>query len=518
MTSATLEMPRPTLTRELVRGAAARRDVLVPPPELFDLPERVVQFGTGAFLRGFVDFFIDEANRKGLFAGRIVAVGSTASGRDARINDQDGLYTLVARGVVDGHRHEERRIVASLSRALSAQSEWNEVLALARSPELRLIVSNTTEVGITLDESDKADDAPPRSFPAKLTRFLAERAPAFGYDRAHGVVVLPCELIENNGDRLREIVLAHARRWRLGTALERWIEEEVHFCNTLVDRIVPGAPDVADASALGNTLGYEDAMLTTAEAYRLFAIERPKNTVGVEALDALGFTKADAGIVVADDITQYRERKVRLLNGTHTISVPLAVLCGCETVREAVEHETVGRYMRRTLLDEIVPSTDAPGAEQFARDVLDRFANPYIRHALIDITLQGTMKMRVRIVPTIARYASHTGRAPASLAFGFAAYLLFMRGEVQEKRRRAGQRVPADDQSNTLRALWSRNGGDSDAALARLVDEACGDESLWGTDLRRVPGFANAVADSLTRTVRDGVPAALAAHLAEVAV
>ena len=511
-------MPRPTLTRELVGGAPVRRDVLAPPPALFGLPERVAQFGTGAFLRGFVGFFIDEANRKGLFAGRIVAVGSTGSGRDAQINAQDGLYTLVARGVVGGQRHEERRIVASLSRALSAQSEWNEVLALARSPELRLVVSNTTEVGITLDESDKVDDVPPRSFPAKLARFLAERAQAFEYDRAHGVVVLPCELIENNGDRLREIVLAHVRRWRLGPALERWIEQDVHFCNTLVDRIVPGAPDEVDAAALGDALGYEDAMLTTAEVYRLFAIEQPKTAASIKALATLGLTGADAGIVVADDITPYRERKVRLLNGTHTISVPLAILCGCETVRQAVEHETVGRYMRRALLDEIVPSTDAPGAEQFAREVLDRFANPYIRHALIDITLQGTMKMRVRIVPTIARYASLTGRAPASLAFGFAAYLLFMRGEVQEERRRVGQRVPADDQSTTLRALWSRSGGDSDPALARLVDAACGDESLWGTDLRRVPGFANAVAENLTRMVRDGVPAALEAHLAEVAV
>ena len=511
-------MPRPTLTREFVRGAAARRNVLVPPPALLGLPERVAQFGTGAFLRGFVDFFIDEANRKGLFAGRIVAIGSTGSGRDAQINGQDGLYTLVARGVVGGQRHEERRIVASLSRALSAQSEWNEVLALARSPELRLIVSNTTEVGITLDESDKADDVPPRSFPAKLARFLAERAQAFEYDRAHGVVVLPCELIENNGDRLREVVLAHVRRWRLGPALVRWIEQEVHFCNTLVDRIVPGAPDEVDAAALGDALGYEDAMLTTAEVYRLFAIEQPKAGASIKALAALGLTGADAGIVVADDITPYRERKVRLLNGTHTISVPLALLCGCETVRQAVEHETVGRYMRRALLDEIVPSADAPGAEPFAREVLDRFANPYIRHALIDITLQGTTKMRVRIVPTIVRYASLTGRAPASLAFGFAAYLLFMRGEVQEERRRVGQRVPADDRSNTLRALWSRSGGDSDPALARLVDAACGDESLWGTDLRRVPGFANAVAENLTRMARDGVPAALEAHLAEVAV
>jgi tagaturonate reductase len=490
----------------------------MPPLALLDLPERVVQFGTGAFLRGFVDFFIDEANRKGLFAGRIVAVGSTHSGRESHINDQNGLYTLVARGVVDGELREERRIVASLRRALSAESDWTEVLALAQSPELRLIVSNTTEVGIAVDESDEANAAPPRSFPAKLTLFLAERARAFGYDRAHGLVVLPCELIENNADRLREIVLAHAHRWRLDPALVTWIEEAVHFCNTLVDRIVPGAPTGADAAALSDALGYDDALLTTAEVYRLFAIERPKSAAGNKALSELGITGADQGVVVADDIAPYRERKVRLLNGTHTITVPLALLNGCETVREAVEHEMVGRFIRRTLLDEIVPTTDAPGAEQFAHEVLGRFANPYIRHALIDITLQGTTKLRVRIVPTIERYGLFAGRAPASLAFGFAAYLLFMRGELQEKRLRAGECVPADDQGELLRAMWRRDAGGSDAAIARLVDEAIGSEALWGTDLRRVPGFTGAVTESLTRMVRDGVPAALEAHLAEVTV
>ena len=511
-------MPRPRLTTELVRTATARHDILLPPIALLDLPERVVQFGTGGFLRGFIDFFIDEANRKQLFAGRVVAVGSTQSGREARINDQDGLFTLVARGVSDGELREERRIVASLSRALSADGDWHELLALARSPELRLIVSNTTEVGIALDESDDADAAPPRSFPAKLTRFLAERGRAFGSERAHGLVVLPCELIENNGDRLRDIVLAHAHRWKLDSVVVRWIADTVHFCNTLVDRIVPGSPTGADATALGDALGYDDALLTAAEIYRLLAIERPKTAAGRKALRALGLASADNGIIVADDIAPYRERKVRLLNGTHTITVPLALLHGCETVREAVVHETVGRFIRRALLDEIVPATDAPGAEQFAHEVLGRFSNPYIRHALIDITLQGTAKMRVRIVPAIVRYGAIAGRAPASLAFGFAAFLLFMRGDLQEKRRRAGERVPADDQAEALRAMWLRNTGDSDSAVASLVDEACRTESLWGTDLRRVPRFAGAVSESLTRMVRDGVPAALEAHLAEVAV
>lgn len=506
-------MTRLPLSKAMVQAAGSRRDVQMPPPALLDLPERVVQFGTGAFLRGFIEFFIDEANRKGMFAGRIVAVGSTRSGREMPLKAQDGLYTLVTRGLVDGERREELRVIGSLSRALSAEREWNEVLALVRSPELRLIVSNTTEVGIALDESDAFDASPPRSFPAKLARLLAERGKTFAHDPARGVLVMPCELIERNGDRLREIVLAHARRWHLDPAFTRWVDESVHFCNTLVDRIVPGTPTGADAAALRGALGYDDALTTAAEPYRLLAIERPASAAGAEALRLIGFTGADPGIVVADDIRPYRERKVRLLNGTHTITVPLALLHGCETVHDAVEHDTVGPFMRRVLLDELVQTTDAPGAEPFAHEVLARFANPYIRHALIDITLQQTAKMRVRIVPAIVRYGALARRAPPLLSFGFAAYLLFMRGDLQAKRGEAGLAIPTDDQGGALRDHWRRVANES---LERLVDRACGDESLWGTDLRQTRGFSDAVTECLTRMVRDGVPSALAAQLAEV--
>jgi tagaturonate reductase len=295
----------------------------------------------------------------------------------------------------------------------------------------------------------------------------------------------------------------------------------VPFCNTLVDRIVPGAPAPDEAATLAATSGYDDAMLTTAEAYRLFAIELPttggdfggEGDIG----DRLGFTDADSGIVLAHDIAPFRLRKVRMLNGTHTISVSLALLAGCTTVREAVEHEAVGRFIRRALLDEIVPATEVPEGAQFARDVLDRFANPYIRHALVDITLQGTMKMRVRVVPSIVDYAARHGRAPASLAFGFAAFLLYMRGDAAAARRAAGERVPADDHADEVRAFWGDRDG-SATALATVAKRACGAESLWGADLTTVPGFLDAVTEDLIRIQRDGVVAALDAHLAEVAV
>jgi tagaturonate reductase len=363
-------------------------------------------------------------------------------------------------------------------------------------------------VGIALDEGDDAEMRPPRSFPGKLTRFLYERGRAFDYDPARGVVVIPCELIAENGDRLREIVLALAARWGLDPRFGQWVESSVPFCNTLVDRIVPGTPSGDQRQKLVAELGYEDALLTVCEVYRLFAIEAG------DAAPRLRFAAADPGILLTDDVTPYRERKVRILNGGHTVMVPAALLLGCETVREAVEHPLVGRFLERVLFQEIVPSLDVPGGEQFAREVVDRFANPFIRHALFDITLQAAMKTRVRVVPSIVGYAKRSGKAPDSLAFGFAAYLLFMRGELHEKRRAAGQSVPQDDQGERVRALWSDHGGGDERALAALVRAACSDTSLWGTDLTAVPGFAEAVTAHLTKMIQAGPQAALEAHLA----
>jgi tagaturonate reductase len=489
----------PALSRELVLSPAfqARGGLTVPDAALLDLPERVVQFGTGAFLRGFVEYFIDQANRRGLSAGRIVMVGSTGSGRDHVLGAQDGLYTLSVQGVDRGAPVQEHRVIGAVSRALSARDQWEEVLAVARDPQVELVFSNTTEVGITLDEGDEPTLSPPRSFPGKLTRFLYERARAFDFDPARGVVVLPCELIEDNGSRLREIVLALAERWELGADFTAWVERAVPFCDTLVDRIVPGTPAPAALGEAQAALGYRDGLLTTCEVYRLFAIE------GDAALrERLRFAEADPGIVVTPDVAPYRERKVRLLNGAHTITVPTALLSGCETVLEAVRHPLVGPFLRRVMLEEIVPHLEAPGAEEFAHAVLDRFANPFIRHALLDISLQQTMKMRVRVVPSLVRYAERTGRAPTSLAFGFAAYLLHVRGDEGERR--------ADDRGERVRRAWAARGDDTEA----LVRAVCADETLWGADLTRLPGLVEAVAAALARMEREGVPAALEAHLA----
>jgi tagaturonate reductase len=451
-----------------------------------EFPEKAVQFGTGAFLRGFIDYFLDKANHRGLFGGRVVAIGSTGSGRDKVLNEQDGLYTLWLRGVHNGQASSNFCLIESVSRALSASTEWNEVLACARNPQLEYVFSNTTETGIKLDEDDNATLTPPRSFPGKLTRFLYERAQHFDYTQDRGLVVIPCELIENNGTQLKQIVLTLAERWGYGSRFAGWVNEAVPFCNTLVDRIVPGEPPPEMMAQAWQELGYRDDMLTVCETYQLFAIEADATTA-----KRLQFTQADPSIIITDDITPYRLRKVRLLNGAHTIMVPLALLSGCKTVAEAVADVAVGTYLRKVLKNELVRSVAVPGAADFADTVLDRLSNPYIRHELIDITLQQTTKMQVRVVPAILDYALRKRQAPPGIAVGFAAYLLYMRGDESSAR--------ADDLGARVKEHWRAHQDPGD-----VVQAVCADESLWRTDLTKVERFAEYVRTSLEVMLRDG--------------
>ena len=493
---------RRALDRSVITSAAPRTSTVdLPPASLLELPERAVQFGTGGFLRGFVEFFIDSANRAGSFDGRIVAIGSTGSGRDDVVNDQQGLYTLVTEGIENGRPVREFRLISSLSRALSANAEWDEVLQLARNPEIALVFSNTTEVGIVLDPDDDLAD-PPRSFPGKLTAFLYERARTFGYSATSGLQIIPCELVERNGDMLRDIVQELGVRWNLGDAFRRWLDDNVVFCNTLVDRIVPGSPSPDRRNELEQLLGYRDALITICEPYRLFAIECPSDCRG-----ALRFADADPGIILAADIEPYRERKVRLLNGAHSLLAPVALQCGAATVFEAMSDDLIGAYLRRTMYDELVAALDVPNAATFAREVVERFSNPYLAHSLFDITLHGTAKMKVRVIPSIVDFASKEHRVPELIAFGFAAFLLFLRGDLQAMRRSRGLAVPSDEQGAVVRDLWAR--GSTESSIRSIASEACSLESLWGTSLSAVPGFEESVAMHLARMDGIGVRAAL---------
>ena len=499
------------LTAQLALAAPASAPVAWPPAALLALPEKVLQFGTGVLLRGLPDFIIDQANRQGLFNGRIVVVKSTDGGDLTAFERQNGLYTVAVRGLDDGRPVEENVVCASISRVLSAKSQWAEVLRFAASPDLQVVISNTTEVGIQLVNED-IHLTPPLSFPGKLLAVLYARFQAFGGDPGRGLVVVPTELIPDNGTKLEGIVLELAHRNDLGPAFIDWLESANRFCNSLVDRIVPGRPDAATAEALQAELGYEDELLIIAEAYRLWAIEGDEHVRSV-----LSFAPADAGVIIRPDINLFRELKLRLLNGTHTLSFALAHLAGFGTVREALGDERLARFVHNLMLADLLPGIPYPVDEKvgqrFGMQVLDRFRNPYLEHRWLAISAQATTKMQMRTIPTLLHYYQQHGAVPHYFALGFAAYLRFMRGTVQENGKFEGEAngqpyLIVDERAAYFADLWARLSPDE------LTTAVLHNTSLWGHDLTRLPRFAECVAHYLNQLLEEGASATLAAFFA----
>jgi tagaturonate reductase len=387
-------------------------------------PERVIQFGEGNFLRGFIDWMIHRLNRSGRFGGRVVVVQPIAQGLAKQLNEQHGLYTLLLRGVQDGKPVDHREVISSVSRALNPYEQFDEFLALARNPRIDVIVSNTTEAGIVFRAEDKPDDRPPASFPAKLTRLLWERFRSLGRSAAPGFVILPCELIERNGEQLRNAVLRTAGNWKLPDDFAAWIDAANEFATTLVDRIVTGYPR-DEAAELTAELGYEDELLVAAEPFHFFAVERAPR-----AARLLPFHEVGLDVVFADDITPYRDRKVRILNGAHTMTALAAYLMGLDTVGQCMDDDLIRSFMRRGLDEEIIPTLNLPKREleDFAAAVVERFGNPHVKHALPGIALNSTSKFRARLLPSIRRFIELKGRAPARLSFALAALIAFYRG------------------------------------------------------------------------------------------
>ncbi len=511
-------MSLPVLNKKLVLTPTlqSQTEVALPHHDLFNFSEKVLQFGAGGFLRAFADYFIDHANRQNTFNGRIVVVQSTGGSRGNVLREQDGLFTLCVQGLENGAPVETYHLISSISRALSANEEWPQVLQCAANPELELVLSNTTEVGIALDENDSLDLNPPRSFPGKLTAFLCERFKFFRGASDKGLIIIPCELVDNNGDLLREFVLKLATNWNLGEAFVHWLKSANHFCNSLVDRIVPGTPANEILQQHWQKLGYEDRLLTSAEVYSLWAIQ------GDDMIrQRLTFAQANPSIIVANDITPYRERKVRILNGTHTVSVPLAFLLGNKIVLDNMTHPLVSKLIERLIFDEIVPSleVDRQSATAFAHEVLERWRNPFLQHKLIDITLHSTSKMRARNVPTILRYYQKMKKTPRLIAFGFASYLLFMRGAEQQNGkiygRRNGELYPInDDQAGYFYELWNRVNINDPTSVENFVKTVCSNEGLWGTPLALLSGFVETVSANLYALLQRGIAEPLQKTLA----
>ena len=503
----------PILSPALVRFGAAPAASL-PAPALLDLPETVLQFGTGVLLRGLPDFLIDQANRRGLFNGRVVVVKSTDGGDASAFARQQGLYTVCVRGVEDGRTVAENVVCAAISRVLSARSEWAEVLEFAANPALRVVLSNTTEVGIELLNGEDVHAAPPRSFPGKLLAVLWARFQAFGADPDRGLVIVPTELIPDNGTLLRGILRTLAERQALGADFLAWLDTANDCCNSLVDRIVPGRPADAARAALAAELGYQDELLIMAEAYRLWAIEG-----GERVRRALSFAPADAGIFIQPDINEFRELKLRLLNGTHSLSCGLAVLAGLPTVRAAMDDAQFAAYVQRLMLADLLPGIPYPIDEavgqRFGQQVLDRFRNPAVEHRWLAITLSYSAKLRLRVVPTLVYYSQRFGAVPEYVALGWAAYLLFMRGHAQDAagtwhgRLAGGGTYPIqDEQAGYFAGLWQAAAG-PEAVVAGALQNTV----LWGQDLTALPGFAASVTRHLAGLSAQGAAAAVAALL-----
>jgi tagaturonate reductase len=476
-----------------------------------EMPERVLQFGEGNFLRGFVDWMINEANEKGLFNGRVAVVQPLRQGLIEVLNSQNGLYTLYLRGIQDGRVVEEKRIISAISRGIDIFSQFDEYLKCAENPDLRFIISNTTEAGIVYNSKDRPEDKPPASFPGKLTLLLNKRFRHFNGDAAKGLVIMPCELIDRNGDSLKNIVIQLANEWGLGKKFINWIENSNYFLNTLVDRIVTGYPS-DEAGKITEELGYKDSLLDTAEIFHLWVIEGDKRFS-----DELPLTHAGLNVIWTDDMTPYRTRKVRILNGAHTMTVLAAYLYGLDTVMECMGDNLISTFMKKGIFEEIIPTLDLPEKEllDFANAVSERFKNPFIKHYLLSISLNSTSKYKTRVLPSILEYVNRKGELPKVLTFSMAALIAFYRGtELRENsligNRQANEYKINDDLSvlELFSKLWrdyevSKNGSE------KLVSEVLSKKDIWGTDLNALPGFTLAVADHLYRIAADGMKAAL---------
>jgi len=481
----------------------------VPAENIFALPEKILQFGTGVLLRALPDYFVDKANRRGIFNGRILVVKSTSTGDADSFHAQDGLYTLSVRGMEKGVSVDDHIICSAIHRVLSASHQWDDLLAAAANASLQIIISNTTEVGIQLVK-ESIFQQPPASFPAKLLAFLYERYKIFHGAPVAGMLVIPTELLTDNGKKLKSIVTELAVFNQLDPAFMEWLERHNRFCSSLVDRIVPGKPDPAAKAQLEADWGYEDELMAVCEPYRLWAIEGDESVRKI-----LSFCTVDEGVVITPDITKYKELKLRMLNATHTLSCGLAFLSGFQTVKSAMEDGLFESYMENLMMEEIAPaipySIDPSEVRAFGLNVLDRFRNPWLQHPWLSITMQYSSKLAMRVVPVLMKYYVLYNKPPELISIGFAAYILFMRPVKKEADKYYGilnnqYYLINDDRARHFHGLWEE--GSVDAIVTRILSE----RDLWGEDLNGLEGFAATVGKKLKGFIRKGTLQEIAAY------
>ena len=452
------------LKRSILQEIEGVDNLILPTEEQLNYPEKVLQFGTGVLLRGLPDQYISEANRAGKFRGRVVVVKSTQNGTTDNFADQDGLYTVCVKGIDNGHLVSQAYVNASISRVLSATEDWTSIIAFAKSEDLSVVTSNTTEVGIVYTEENILDGVP-SSFPGKLLAILHARFIHYNGDPTKGLVIIPAELIEENGSKLADILNRLAAHNQLDEAFIQWLNHANSICNTLVDRIVPGKLSAADHAATEAALGYTDALMIMAEPFGLWAIASTDQKV----IDALGFTNEEKGCIVVPSIQKFKELKLRMLNASHTFSCGVSMLAGMEFVKDSMNHEAIKTYISQLALEEIAAAITgdkiSPAeASAFGKAVLDRFANPFLEHKWVSISAQFTLKMNIRCLPLIIATYEKKGQLPHKMLIGFSAYLVQM------------NLVNSDDLATSLRNVLS-------------------DTETWGQDLTAIPGLLEKVLD-----------------------
>lgn len=451
---------------------------------------RILQWGEGNFLRAFVDWKIDRMNEAGGLDWGVVVIRPIAHGNPNWLNEQDGVYTVLSRGVADdGSKVSEARAVGSVLKEIGAYQHWDEVLALARSSEITVVISNTTDAGIAYVPTVQYGDAPPASFPAKVTRLLHERWKAFSGQPEAGWQMIACELIDHNGDELRRIVLRHAEEWGLEPAFIAWVKEANAFYNTLVDRIVPGYPK-AEAEAIEQELGYTDRFMTAAELFHFFVIERQPGQPELR----LPLAQYDENTIVVPDATPYKARKVAILNGAHTALCALSLISGVETVGEAVTTKVGAKFLDRLLNEEVIPFLTLPKDElqAFADAVLRRFANPYIRHLWYDISLNGLVKYQTRDLDRLTAYMDRHGKPAPLMTLSLTSWLVFYLGRFE-----GAEAYPPRDAAEIIERVKAIGALDDGTAGGReaMVAAYLGEAAFWGRSIDTPVLRAAVVAD-----------------------
>jgi tagaturonate reductase len=455
-------------------------------------PIKIIQFGEGNFLRAFVDYAFQELNDTVDFNAGIAVVQPIENGMIKLLNEQDGLYTLFMKGLNKGEEIQEKKLISNLVKGVNPYIEYANYLALAKEKELAFIISNTTESGIAFDANDTLEMQPPNSYPAKLTALLYERFKHFNGDITKGLTIIPCELINNNADALKEIILQYCSDWKLEDAFKIWILNSNFFHNTLVDRIVPGFPK-AEIDDYNKQLDYIDNLIVTAETFFLWVIEG-----GEDLKQKLPFHKTKLDVKIVADMQPYRTRKVRILNGAHTTMVPISILYGNQTVKETIDNSFTGSFINKAIFEEIneTIAMDKAALDSFADEVLDRFRNPFIKHNLSSIALNSISKFKVRVLPSLLGYVAKYGKVPTHLTFSFACLILFYKGSYQNKS------LPVDDSKDIIdafEALWqSKN-------IEEIVFHTLANTNFWEADLNQINGLAQQLITAINEIETNGI-------------